>query len=327
MVAMLHENVYTYRGYEIDMSIYKNPPKLACAAGRDKTGGKHMGKPKKPKMEALKITCPHCQTLLDFDTSTLIVSPDPTEDATVATPQNKTIAVFKNENYTITCPSCNGDFEIDTTPDADATPMTPPNSNPVPQAKGKVKVLAKQKGKPKAAVVKPLKMQTETTEITCTECDTIFYLDVDPFIKEAEVECPNCHAILSVDTSNMGVEADDENGETNDYIVAQRAAMHHERTRIMTLDERAKAFPQFANAIEQFKKNGTSVECANNWIFKALAANPQEQNGHPSYLAAAKRDAAVLNKLGNPVRGDDKATVVAIKAASLAERRGIKVSG
>ena len=327
MAAMIRPDVYKCRGHEIDMSIYKRAPKLAAAASRAKTGGKQMPKrmsqKARPKMEALKLTCPHCQTLLDFDTSTLIVSPDPTEDATVATPQDKSTATYKNELYTIACPSCGGEFEIDTEPDAESTPMSPPGGDPVPQAKKKPRVTASRRSKPKAVTVRPVKM-TETVQITCTECGTEFALDIDPSIETAEVECPGCGATLTVDTSNVGGDTGEDTGgidEPDAGIVAYKNGTHSERQRLMTLDERARAFPQFADAIEQFKKNGTSVECANNWIFRALAANPQ-QAGHPAQIAAARRDAAPLNRLGNPARVNDNTAKAHDDFVALAKRRG-----
>ena len=327
MVAQLQPAIFKCKGHTLRLDFNKNAQTLAPAVSQISKGGTQMAKQNRPKMQEIGITCPNCQGRLVFDTSSLIVSPDPTETATVATPQEKSTATFKNEIFAIACPLCGGEFEYDSAPAGETTPMTPPAaSEPIPQANNKPRVTAA-KQKPKAVTTASFRMETAPVPITCTECQTEFTIDVDATIQEAIVTCPNCAAELTVDTSNVGGAAPvtpdapaAAAAPESDVIVAFRNGMQGERQRLTVLDERAKAFPQFANAIEQFKKNGTSIECANNWIFKALAANPQQSN--PAYMAAARRDAAPLNKVGIPAKVNDKAAQVTVDFNSLAARRG-----
>ena len=232
---------------------------------------------------------------------------------------------FRNEEFSVECPVCGGEFEFDTDPGAsivegggDGTGFVP--GDPIVQAKRTTK---------KNVVVKSSRPRMEgevetgppePVEITCTECGAAFSIDVDPSIQEAEIECPACSAILTVDTGNVG----DDPG-SDEVIVAYRQGVKAERRRMTLLDERAKTFPQYASAIEGFKRNGSSVESANNWIFQAMAAKPDQ--GNPGYIAAARRDAAPLNRLGATGRVDGKTAAVASGDQSLAERRGTFKNG
>ena len=76
MVAMVRPNVYTCKGRTIDLSAYKQAPKLAVQASvKARNGGNKMPGPKlfkgvkraKFKAETVGIECPHCGTQLDLE--------------------------------------------------------------------------------------------------------------------------------------------------------------------------------------------------------------------------------------------------------------------
>ncbi len=352
MVAMVRPHVYTCRGHEIDLSMYKHVPELLL--GREKNGGnKPVANARKPKAarrgkyraELVSIECPHCNSVMNLDSATGIVSPDPAEDATVAIPTEETVAVragtsIRNEAWKITCPQCGGEFDYDTAPGGSVSTEEGGDGfvpdAPIPQARRKtakrsVPVKATRKGRMRMEeggdAAPEEEAAPEPIDVTCTECDTEFTVDVDPAIAEAIVVCPNCGAELTVDTSGVGSGSDGGGADPApepEAIVAYRNGLTNERRRVTLLNERKRAFPQYENAIDGFIRNGTSVDCANNWIFQALAANPALDTGNPAYRAAIRRDAQVLSKIGTPARGDDRANKVAANFASLAERRGTK---
>jgi ATP-dependent Clp protease protease subunit len=310
-VAMIKPNIYASRGYEIDFTMYKNAPQLTTAARKE---GKVMATTKRPKAarqrgkivnELLGLECPHCHKMLEFDTDTETVSINPAEDATVAVPleaQAKHVSGnFKNELYKVSCPSCGGEFDFETDPSGgEVIPNGGGADAPIVQ--GRRKTTAKRTAKVNAKTT--LRYHAEVVPLTCTECGTEFDVDFDPQIDDATVSCPNCGAELSVDTSNVG-SGDDGNADGTSKpdepdIIAYRQGITDERKRCMALDKRAAAYPQYADAIDNFKRNGTSVNCANDWIFTALAANPQQGNG--GYQAAARRDAHVVSSMGTPAR-------------------------
>ena len=349
MVAMIRPNVYSARGREIDLTMYKNAPQLVTK--NKPTGGNKMANQKRRfKAELYDIECPNCHKMCEFDDVSGIVTLAPEEDATVAVPletQARRInSNFKNECYKICCPSCECEFEIDTDPDAavvvdpDAGSEYNPDE-PLVQAKRKGKAKNKRRTKVKATAKNAKKKakkrswfrnETVPVHITCTECDTELDIDVDEKIEEVDVECPNCGAVLTADTEDIepGEELEVIEVETSDSeysepseeeaYEAYRRGVLAERQRIQHLNIRKDAYPQFANQIDRFIQSGSSVNCANEWIFKALAANPDSGR---SYHAAARRDAKVLNKLGRAQAGNNRASAIAEKAASLAEKRGI----
>jgi ATP-dependent protease ClpP protease subunit/transcription elongation factor Elf1 len=332
MIAMLQPSTFICRGKTLQLNI-KKPSTLM-------NGGNQMPKGKvrtRPKAELLTFTCPSCQTQCTMDTDTSVVTMDAHEYATVAVPDNsnpdyqaRNGQKFVNEKYKITCPNpeCKREFDYDTTPGGEATPKdgnTHPEGNPVVVAKTKAKVKnSRPKSKPKArAAVRRVRMEIYPVHVECPECEDSFDIDVDGSMEEVIVTCPSCGAELDIYTENVG---EGEEGETynvpeEDVEVynAMRQGMINERKRIMTLQERAKAFPQFANAIEQFIESGTSVETVNNWIFKAMAS---DQGSSPQYLVNAKKDAAVLNRVGNPTRvtGNQQREIEHFN--SIAQRRG-----
>lgn len=368
MVAMVRPDVYSCRGHLIDLSIYNHAPKLTASVKPVPKGGKEMPKPRvsantlakgnpkaarrgRFKAELVDLQCPHCEVKLNFDTGSGIISVDPTEAATVATPLEAEAVRrggYSNEVFSIECPACGGEFEYDTDPDGAVIPddtVFNPNEPLVqarvkksPKAKTKVKpkaknrfgVLFRMQDEPPAEPSAEPSAEPESVPITCTECGTEFTIDVDPTIEEAVVVCPNCSTELDVDTSDVGTDGGETAPSEEAMIVAFRKGMRAERQRMMMLDERAAAFPQFAEAIDGFKRNGSSVECASNWIFKALAANPSASQSAMSgsgYLAAARRDADPLKKVASPARGDNKAAAIAENYDSLAKRRGTKKNG
>jgi ATP-dependent protease ClpP protease subunit/transcription elongation factor Elf1 len=288
----------------------------------------------RPRAEMYKLTCPYCDCKLDFDDETKIVTIDPYENATVAVPENydyqaRTKAKFVNELYDVECPNCHKEFEYDTDPVAGAViPNDDDNGydpyNPVPQARAKAKarVKASRKAKPAATTRKRFRAESYEIPLTCTECGEEFNIDVDATMEEAVVTCPACEAELDVDVSNVTQDGDEpayvepyEGPEEDEEVYeARMQGIRAERRRMTILDERARAFPQFANAIDQFKKNGSSIETVNNWIFKAMESSPTQQAGNPAYLNAAKRDASKLNSIRhlnpqNPLNAEDDAFI------------------
>lgn len=327
MAAMIRPNVYACRGREIDMSIYKNPPQLAVMEA--KKGRKKMAKSKARIRASLEsIECPYCHTVCDLDTSSGIVSPKPEEDATVAVPMDdkRTKAVFSNSVFKITCPSCSGEFEYDTDP-------TPDTGVTVVETGGGAALTTQAK---RTAKIKSVKAQTPVVNeptaapennvvpITCTECGTDFEIDVDPALVEVTAECPNCGAEITVDTSSSG-DAPADPASIPAAATSMQNGILAERKRLSELDEAARAFPQFSNAIEGFKRNGTTVACAHKWIFKAVASQPQQ--GNPGYLAAVRKDAAVLDKVARPAKGNDLAAKISEQFESLAKMRGVAKRG
>jgi ATP-dependent protease ClpP protease subunit/Zn finger protein HypA/HybF involved in hydrogenase expression len=344
MVAMARPGVYRCKGYEIDLTLFKNAPKLPTAAqnGGNKTMAKRMtkavaAKQAKFRAELISLECPHCGGIMNLDTATGIVSPDPAEDATVAVPLDDTVAKktkkFHNVLWKIDCPHCGGEIEYETDPDGAVTGGD--DGDGFAPGAPLVQAVRNKLGKRAAAkvavrAVKP-KMQTETVSITCTVCSTEFTVDIDPAIEEAVVVCPACQAELTVDTGNVG--GDEGNGNDGALppdepdIVAQRQGMVGERKRMMELDNIAAAFPQYANAVNGFKQNGTSADCARRWVFQALAAKQQKGGSHAQYQNAARIDANVLRKLGSPAGGNNRDDIIAEKFNSLAKRRGVKTNG
>lgn len=345
MVAMVKPNVYMCRGHEIDLSIYKNIPDLAGVVNKLKNGGNQVptNKPKaatrgKFRAELVGIMCPHCDKALELDTASGIVTLNPSEGATVGVPTDETVEMrnerkYRNEAWKITCPSCGGEFGYDTAPDGavstDGSDASFTPDAPLPQARRNPQ--ARKRSTPfKATQSRVYRMQTETVPITCTECGTEFEMDLDPTIEEALVQCPSCGAELTVDTSNVG--GSDTGGDsglpepaTNEPdVVAFRKGIVNERKRITILNERKAAFPQHAKAIDGFIQNGTSIQCVNNWLFKAMAAKERQGDGNGGFKAAARRDAAVLNSLGHPMAANDKQAVIDAQFDALAQRRGTK---
>ena len=310
-VAMVRPNVYVSRGREIDLSIYKDAPKLTVLEGGKpvartaKTQKKQTGKRGKFKAQIISTECPYCQGVNELDTATQIVTPDPSEDATVAVPMDDVVemrASFVNEIWKITCTHCGGEYEYDSDPEGSVEPSD--GGGVVTQARAKTRKVAK---KP---VARHRMEATTPVDITCPECDETYTIDVDSTVVELDSICPNCGAELTVDTSELSSDGSEDMGpgnedypnpdEEEDVIVAVR----RERARIAALDKHARNFPQFAAAMDQFKANGTSVEAANNWVLTALSANPPHQTGNTAHLAALRRDAAPLNRIGNPQRGN-----------------------
>lgn len=336
MAAMIKPNVYSCRGHLIDMSNYKNPPQLPAVRAKQK-GKMQMAKTKatKFKAELLSIECPHCHTVLDFDTTPPgLVTTKPEEGATVAVPMEakRTGKNYRNELFKIICPECGGEFEYETEPDLE-TGVIPPDApgaganEPIPQAQRVTRVKAVKKTRmqapdPNADPNAEPVAQTNEVPVTCTECATEFTIDVDPAITSATVVCPNCQAELTVDTTAQ--EPAQPPAPDTAAVVAMRKGIAAERKRLEGLDDVAKAFPQFANAIDGFKHNGSSVECAHKWVFKALAANPPKTGG---YAAASRRDAQVLGKIGTPAASNSKSASIEEKVISLAKRRGVWKDG
>lgn len=335
MAAMIRPNVYSCRGHEIDLSVYSNPPELPHGKMRAENKGiTSMAKTralKKIKAELATVECPHCSTVLDFDTASGIVTLKPEEDATVAVPMEaKGGRKIKAELFKITCPNCGGEFEYETEPDAasQVTPVEPAGGAIPSQAKRKSTKASRvtkavRKGRVRAEEGDPPVEPAEPVEVpvTCTECGTEFAIDVDPTIEEVVVPCPECGTELTVNTQEPEPEPEPVAKEDDEDEPVAVMAMRKERRRLMDLDEMAKAFPQFSNAIDSFKKAGTSVAAAQRWVFKALAAK-QAQGGN--YRDAARRDAQVLNKIASPASGNSRSNVIAAKFDSLAARRGVK---
>jgi len=340
MVAMIQPDSFRCRGKTIPLNIRKPPQSM--------NGGNTMPRKSRPRAELLTCTCPYCQTQCTLNTETNVVTMDAYEYATVAVPDNsnpdyeaRASRKFRNEKYKIPCPNpeCKKEFDYDTAPGGEATPLEEsggayPETYPIPQAKAKVN-RARPKSKRKqqsAARARRARMEVYPVHITCTECENEFDIDVDGYIEEAIVTCPNCEAELDIDTSNVdegyieieGEYAEVEPAENEEVVTARRQGAANERNRLMTLDARAKAFPQFADAIEQFKRNGSSIECVNNWIFQALEAGNQTST---PYLANAKKDAAILSRIGNPVRVDSQEHKSINAFNSIAQRRGTLKNG
>ena len=337
MVAQLQPISFKCRGHTLRLE-YKNIKQ---------TGGLTMPKTKsarrgKVKAELYPIECPACHKMCEFDDVSGVLTLAPEENATVAVPMETEARLikktFRNEVYKLCCPSCSCEFEYDTSPSSGVITDTESEYSPdlpIVQAKrGKKtthKVKAKRTSKLKAAIKRTLRMETEEVPITCAECGEAFALDVDTQIEEAEVECPYCGAELLVDTEGVGednsepdaeydTEADPGNDDEEYDVVAFHRGVQAERQRVTALNLRKDAYPQYANAIDGFIKNGTSINCANEWIFTALASNPH--NGVSAYKEASRRDAKVLNNLGGAASGGNRATNIAEKAESLAKRRG-----
>lgn len=336
MAAMIKPDVYACRGREIDMSIYKNPPKLALRAKTERSmtmpkAFKSAKAKKKQRIvaELTSMQCPYCNVAIDFDTVSGQATTKPEENATVAVPlEDNRLKSFKNELFKITCPECGGEFEYETDPDI-ATQVSPVETSGggIPQAKKKKMHTAH---KFRADV--PIPEEEEDVEnsldpvevaIICTECGTEFTIDVDPTIEEVIVPCPNCDAELTVDTQ-QSTDPQPEPSPVEETVAM--AAVRNERKRITGLEAIANAMPQFADRIAMFKKNGTSVASAQGWVFAALSGKASQTG---KYQQAARRDAQVLNGTGNPVRGNMSAQAASIaeKRANLNKRRGIKADG
>ena len=349
MVAMVQPAAFRCRGHTVKIDY--NAPKLTDSVSGATNGGKKMPGKKKPnvfrrgkiKAELFPIECPHCGSMMELDSASGIVTLNPAEDATVAVPMEiearRRIDRFRNELFTIECPSCGGEFEWDSDPgpgvsgSEDGGGISP--TEPIMQAKRGEKT--KRQAKVIAARPTRIKMQTETVPITCTECGEEFEIDIDSQIEQADVECPGCGTILSVDASNVGSGDDGNTGNdgggtpapanNESDIVAFRNGVVAERERITLLNERKAAFPEYTTAIDGFIKNGTSISSASNWIFKAIAAKSQKPVGNVQYQAAARRDAQVLNKLGGAKGVDAKENQAAEDFNSLAARRGTLKNG
>lgn len=264
MVAMVRPNVYMARGREIDLSVYNNAPQLAVSGYRAQKGkvkmprGKAVNKHGKFKAELATLECPHCRTVLDFDSASGIVTLKPEEDATVAVPMEarRIGKNFQNELYKITCPECQGEFEFETDPDtaSQVTPVEGPGAGaniPLPtQAKrrGNIKAArkisrARMQDEGIQLPPEPKEAETVPVDITCTECGYAFCIDVDPAISEAVTNCPNCQAELTVDTSSGGNDGTEELPPADNVVAAYRRGIIAERRRQKVLDERTRSFP------------------------------------------------------------------------------------
>lgn len=61
-----------------------------------------------------KMTCPHCQTQLDFDTTPEKVTTIDGKSASVTPVRNTRLRQYRAELFTLTCPECGGQFDYDT---------------------------------------------------------------------------------------------------------------------------------------------------------------------------------------------------------------------
>lgn len=196
----------------------------------------------KIRNEIVPIECPHCQTMLDYDTEAGIVSPLPEEHATVAVPLEPEVEArrggrgrIRNELFRLTCPYCGGEFDYETDPAAgeviiEEQPevLVDPYAIPV-MRRTKAKRLAKPVRKPSArkasrillleegdTVEKAEDVPTEEelpvdpvtveepvlVDVVCGTCGLEFEIDIDPNLDQATVICPDCGAEIPLQTED-----------------------------------------------------------------------------------------------------------------------------
>lgn len=351
-VAMVQPRAFTCKGRTLQLDTINLPGKYPAA-----NGGNEMAKPKwwdkatkalkaskrqKFKNELMQMECPDCHVMLYFDTDSETVHVDPAEDATVAVPLEAEATLlrkacgFKNALYKCECPKCSCEFNFETEPTGGEVSESNDNNggggayDPLVMARRKATVKATKK---KAKAKKQHRAEVVPVDFHCDECGEDFTVDIDTLIEEVDVECPSCHATLSANVEDVEPNDDaevyevdpdgDDDGEEN-YENAYHAGKMAERKRMTVLAERANAYPQYAKAIMGFMETGTSVESANDWILQALA---KENKGGGGYHAAAMRDAAKVNSLGQVTRGTGQSEArIMQNFESLAKKRGIKVN-
>jgi ATP-dependent Clp protease protease subunit len=156
MAAMIRPNVYKCRGHEIDMSIYKQPPRLTASVKQAaKTGVKKTMAKKviKPQAVVEALSCPSCGVRLELNTSSGDLTVVEEEVTTVAVPlddgaddtgtdddmQAKRGGKFRAELFKLECPMCGNEWEHDTATGEDTNLTESTATDPVPQAKSAAK--------------------------------------------------------------------------------------------------------------------------------------------------------------------------------------------
>lgn len=196
----------------------------------------------KIRNEIVPIECPHCQTMLDFDTEAGIVSPLPEEHATVAVPLEPEVEArrsgrgrMRNELFRLTCPYCGGEFDYETDPSAGEViieetqePYADPFAIPV-MRKTKAKRVNRPGSKMTARKGRRLFMLEEDepaedaegapaeeqlpvdpvaaeepvlVDVVCGTCGLAFEIDIDPNLEQATVICPDCGAEIPLQTED-----------------------------------------------------------------------------------------------------------------------------
>jgi ATP-dependent Clp protease protease subunit len=348
MVASIALHDFRSRGHIVPLNIYalnqhqKEASKMRKfgkpKATKQNRATKAHNKPR-PKAELLPCECPYCNSQCNLNTQTYVVTLDPYEEATVATPykenedydpteyQARVARNFRNEEYKVECPNCHKEYEAVVT--SDGTVETYPleeyvdaEGYAIPQAKAKK---AKPKARRKSQALHRPRMEDyyikieedETTGELIIIADEATKEEIKKYLEESPDGTYDAELYIEYDKDSYVDPEEHEEDEETSAIVA----VANERKRINELDRQAKLFPQYANEIDRFKQNGKSPQASMNFI---MASMEKEGGSNTSYLSNSRADAEVLNKTGNPTRTNKRENEVLAMRALVNEHRGVK---